>query len=145
MEDKPYWKQRQKMKLKGAATAAEVKDKKKKKGNFFAGMISRAGNKCENCGKDLSATKAINPAAIIAHILPKNEEYGVPSVALDPLNTWQGCGDCHTDYDNKGAKFVQSMAVFPQLKARVAKFYDKIPEKERRRVPEYFRPLNDAQ
>ncbi len=136
----PYWKQRQEMKLKGPKPEAVKRQEKKAKIAFFANGVLQAPGNCENCGNPLGGTKSINPAAIVAHILPKSEKSGCPSVALHPLNKWYACGDCHTDYDNKGAAYVKSMPIFPVLVARVALFYDEIEDKERRRVPVYFRP-----
>lgn len=137
---KPYWQQRRDMKLKQPPTKAEERQKKQAKGVYFADQIQKAPSKCENCNDSLAGTKAINAAAIVAHILPKSKTSGCPSVALHPLNKWYACGDCHTNYDTKGADFVQTMPVFPILKARVAQFYDEIAPGERRRVPEYLRP-----
>lgn len=140
MTEIPYWQQRRNMKLGSKPTARETREKKKAKGVYFANQIMQSPQFCENCGADLSGTKAINPAAIVAHIIEKNETSGCPSVALHPLNRWFACGDCHTHYDRKGADFVQKMPIFPELVERVKRFYFQIDPKERRRVPEYFRP-----
>jgi hypothetical protein len=138
--NKPYWQQRQEMKLKGPKPEAVKRKEQTAKVAFFANGVLQAPKNCENCGNPLAGTKAINPAAIVAHILPKSKTSGCPSVALHPLNKWFACGDCHTDYDNKGAAFVQSMPIFSILKERVAQFYDEIEPNEKRKVPEYFRP-----
>lgn len=138
--NKPYWQQRRDMKLKKPPTKTEEREKKQAKGVYFADQIQKAPSKCENCGGSLTGTKAINAAAIVAHILAKSKTSGCPSVALHPLNKWYACGDCHTDYDNKGAAFVQTMPIFQTLKERVAQFYNDIEPTERRRVPVYFRP-----
>ena len=126
------------MKLGGASTKKEVRQKKEAKKDFFRDQMNKAH--CENCGASVLPTMAINPKAIVAHILPKSEKQGCPSVATHPLNCWIACGDCHTNYDNKGAAYVQNMPIFEELKKRVAKFYNKIAQGERRRVPVYFRP-----
>lgn len=139
-EKKPYWQQRLEMKLQGAKPAAVKRKEQTAKVAFFANGVLQAPKNCENCGNPLAGTKAINPAAIVAHILPKSKTSGCPSVALHPLNKWFACGDCHTDYDNKGAAYVQSMPIFSVLKERVALFYDEIEPNEKRKVPEYFRP-----
>jgi hypothetical protein len=139
-KNKPYWQQRRDQKLKQPPSKTEEREKKEAKGVFFADQVQKAPAKCENCGKSLAGTKAINPAAIVAHILAKSKTNGCPSVALHPLNKFYACGDCHTDYDTKGAAFVQSMPIFPTLKERVAQFYHEISPAEKRRVPEYFRP-----
>lgn len=139
-ENKPYWQQRRDLKLKQPPTKKEERQKKQAKGVYFADQVQNAPKKCENCGGSLAGTIAINPAAVVAHILAKSEKSGCPSVALHPLNKFYACGDCHTNYDTKGAEFVQSMPIFPVLKERVAQFYDEIEPAERRRVPVYFKP-----
>lgn len=143
MENKPYWMQRRDLKLGKKSDAEKKKDEKeekKAKGVFFANQILKAPSRCEECNNSLAATKAINPTAIVAHIIAKSKTSGCPSVALHPLNKVYLCGDCHTDMDNKGAEHVQKMKVFPVMKERVAAFYDEIEPSERRRVPVYFRP-----
>lgn len=136
----PYWKQRQALKLGSTPTNKEVKQKKEEKREFFRDQLAKARGNCENCGASILQTITINPNAVVAHILPKSGKQGCPSVATNPLNCWIGCGDCHTNFDNKGAAYVQNMPIFEELKKRVAKFYHKIAEAERRRVPAYFRP-----
>lgn len=121
-------------------TNKEKREEAKVKGAFFANAVAAAPKSCENCGASLGGTKAINPAAIVAHILPKSPKSGCPSVALHPLNKFYACGDCHTDYDNASAKEVQNMAIYPTLVIRVAAFYDEIAPEERRRVPDHFKP-----
>lgn len=143
-DNRPYWQKRRDLKLGGPKPDAVKRQEKQARGVYFANQIQQAPTHCENCGHPLAGTKAINAAAIVCHILPKSEQQGVPSVATHPLNRWFGCGDCHTDYDNKGATYVQSMPVFPVLKERVRQFYNDIAPGELRRVPEYFRPENDT-
>lgn len=140
MENKPFWQQLRDKKLGGNLSPADEKKAKKSKGEFFKDQIAHGPKCCENCGGSLAGTKAINPAAIVAHILPKNPKTGFPSVAENFNNIWFACGECHTNYDNMGTAFVKKMKVFPLLVERVARFYDQIDPAERRRVPEYFRP-----
>lgn len=139
MESK-YLKERRALKLKGAATPKEEREKKDATGVFYANQLKQAPDHCEECGKSLAGTKAINPRAIVAHIIPKREKGGCPSVALHPNNRAFLCGSDHTDFDNKGAAYVQNMNIFEVMKARVATFYDQIAPNERKNVPEYFRP-----
>lgn len=136
----PYWQQRQQMKLTSKPPASVNKAESNAIGAFFTEQIANAPAACEECGKSLAGTKAINPAAIVAHILPKSKKQGCPSVALHPLNKVFLCIECHTNFDTKGEKYVKKMRLFPVLKELVSKFYDEIAEKELRRVPEYFRP-----
>jgi 5-methylcytosine-specific restriction endonuclease McrA len=139
-EQLPYWQQRQALKLGGPPPKKVEREKKQEKKEFFRDQLAKAKGQCENCGASVLGTVAINPAAIVAHILPKSGKSGLPSVATNPLNVWIACGDCHTNYDTKGAAYVQNMPIFEELKKRVAKFYHKIAADERRRVPVYFRP-----
>jgi hypothetical protein len=145
MADKilPYWQQRRDLKL-GKKTPAEQnkadKVEREATSQFFKEQIAKAPTKCENCGAHLGGTKAINAAAVVAHILPKSKKTGCPSVSRNPLNKWYACGACHTDYDTKGAAFVKKMPIFRTLQERVAQFYKEIAPEELRRVPEYFRP-----
>jgi hypothetical protein len=136
----PYWQQRQQMKLKGKKSTSEVKQEKKEKGDFFANAIKAAPATCQNCPAKLAGTMAINPAAIVAHILPKRGEYGVPSMATNPLNVVYLCGDCHTDMDNQGCEYIVKMKIFPMLRRRVVLMWEHIPEHERRRVMDCLRP-----
>jgi 5-methylcytosine-specific restriction endonuclease McrA len=136
----PYWQQRQALKLAGAVPKKEERKKKEEKKEFFRDQQAKAGGHCENCGASVLSTVAVNPNAIVAHIVPKSPKQGCPSVATHPLNCWIACGECHTNYDNKGAAYVQNMPIFEELKRRVSKFYNKIAPEERRRVPVYFRP-----
>jgi hypothetical protein len=136
----PYWQQRQQLKLQGKKPEGVKKTERREKAQFFADQLVNAPKYCENCKKPLAGTMAINPAAVVAHIIPKNPTSGCPSVAVHPDNRWFACGDCHTDYDNRGAEYVKAMPIFAELKRRVSLFYDKIAQAERRRVPQYFRP-----
>lgn len=140
MSKLPYWQQRQQLKLQGPKPKGVERKEKAEKAQFFKDQLVNAPKYCENCKKPLAGTMAINPSAVVAHILPKNKTSGCPSVATHPNNRWYACGDCHTDYDNKGADFVQTMPIFPELKVRVASFYHQIDPAERRRVPVYLRP-----
>lgn len=135
-----YLKERFLLKLNGKKPEGVKRAEKQAKGVYFADQIANSPKVCEECGKSLAGTKVINPAAMIAHILPKSEKQGCPSVALHPLNKFYACIQCHTNFDSKGAEFVQSMKIFPKLVERVSQFYGEIAANERRRVPVYFRP-----
>jgi 5-methylcytosine-specific restriction endonuclease McrA len=135
-----YLLERRALKLKGPKTAKEEKADAQAKGDFYRDQAAQAPKKCEECGQPLAGTMAINPAAVVAHILPKRREGGCPSVALHKNNRFFACGNCHTNYDQKGATYVQNMSIFEVLKKRVATFYHLIPENEVQNVPAYFRP-----
>lgn len=146
-----YLLERRAMKSAPAKTGKEKSEGKKAKKEFYTqheAPPDLVGKEkichCENCNRNLGATMAINPSAVICHILPKRKDCGCPSVALHKNNKWFGCGDCHTDYDNKGAAYVQNMSIFEVLKARVATFYHLIPQNEIGNVPEYFKPKTNG-
>ena len=77
--------------------------------------------------------------AIIAHILPKREVGGFPSVATHPRNRMFYCPDCHTDFDNKGSDHVSQMKSLPVMRQRYAEFKDCLTIAEQQRVPEYLK------
>lgn len=128
------------MKLKGEKPTAVKRSKDLKKGHFFAEALKGAPNRCQNCSTALAPTIAINPAAIVAHIIPKSDKQGAPSVATHPLNKVFLCGDCHTNMDNQGCKFILKMKILELMRERVAEMWPEIPQNERRRVPECLRP-----
>lgn len=154
----PYWMERQQRKLgirhpdgkktvkKPASKSASQKAKQKEKQDrkraltpWFETQLLQAPKKCENCGADLRQSMAINPRTIICHIVPKNNDYGCPSVATHLLNRWYGCQKCHGIYDTGGEKAAE-MPVIPICKSRLGKFIDQIPEKERRHIPNFLIP-----
>lgn len=137
---KSYLEQRREMKLKGPKPASLKRGEAKKKGDFFKTMIAAAPSNCKNCNKYLVHTAKINPSAIVAHILPKSEKQGVPSMSEDPRNIVYLCGDCHTNMDTKGCDFMAGMKIYELMKRRVISMWDEIPSHERRRVPECLRP-----
>lgn len=139
----PYWQQRRALKLEGAKPAKVERAEKLEKAKFFSDALKVAPNRCQECNKPLVPTAAINPSAIVAHILAKSKKQGVPSMATNPLNRVFLCGDCHTDMDNHGCEYIQQMKIYPLLKQRVLLMWPGIPQSERRRVPECLRPHND--
>lgn len=135
-----YLQGRRAMKLRGADSPKDKKEKRSEKGEFYSSQIAQAPAKCEECGGSLAAVKAINAAAIVAHIIPKRKNGGCPSVSTHKNNRFYGCEKCHHNFDNKGAAFVQNMSIFEVLKQRVQTFYHLIPESEAMNVPQHFRP-----
>jgi 5-methylcytosine-specific restriction endonuclease McrA len=140
---KNYLEQRREMKLKGKKPASVERHEKIVKGQFFADAIKAAPDRCQNCNNTLNGTKAINPAAIVAHIIPKSKTNGCPSVAAHPLNKVYLCGDCHTNMDNQGCDFITEMKIYDLMKRRVVLMWGEIPANERRRVPECLKPKNE--
>lgn len=133
----------QKMLNSGKTTKKNALADKKKKADFFVDAIKKAPKKCQECGEPLAGTIAINPAAVVAHILPKRENGGCPSVAAHPLNKVYLCGDCHTDMDNMGGKkgvHLKLMKIYPLMRERVAAMWPEIAEHEKKNVPDTLKP-----
>lgn len=124
----------------GVKNEKEAKEEKSNLGTFFKKMIANSPGKCEECKKNLAGTMAVNPAAIVAHILPKRKTGGVPSMATNPANIVFLCGDHHTNYDKKGCDYIVKMKIYHVLRHRVAIMWPHIPEDEKRHVPECLTP-----
>lgn len=132
-----YLKFRRELKLKGKPPANVKREAKTAKGVFFASQIAAAPAKCENCRESLRETKAINPAAIVAHIVPKSK---FPSVATHPNNRMYLCDTCHGKYDNGSTKEIQAMNCFQVAVERLKTFVKLITEK--RGLPKCFNGIN---
>lgn len=114
--------------------------KKKALGIFFASQLLEVSKNCEECGTDLTYwIKSKFWRAIIAHILPKRETGGFPSVAMHPRNRMFYCPDCHTDFDNKGSDHVSKMRSLPIMRQRYLEFKDCLTIAEQQRVPDYLK------
>lgn len=135
-----YWLHRQKIAAKKPAKQAKEK-KRKDLSVFFASQLLQVPSFCEECGESLLPWKnsKIFQRAIIAHILPKRENGGFPSVATHPQNRMFYCPDCHTDFDNKGAAHAAGMKSLPVMRERYQEFKNSLTEAERMRVPEYLK------
>jgi hypothetical protein len=83
---------------------------------------------------------AINPASIVAHIVPKRKNFGCPSVEAHPLNRWFGCVDCHTKFDQnfEDASVITRMPVYKVVVQRLRQFINEIDPSELKNVPEYL-------
>lgn len=114
------------------------KEVKKELNVFFANQLKDNPEFCEECGVSLRASKAINPRAVIAHILPKRKSC-FPSVATHSDNRLFLCVNCHSDYDNKGWEHVAQMKVFSLAKERLSLFVDNLTDYERERLPDIFK------
>lgn len=130
----------QKMNGNSAGKQKNIGNKTPGRGDWFRRMIMKAPRLCTNCNKPLLGTLVINGAAVVAHILPKRENGGCPSVAQDEDNIVYLCGDCHTNMDNLGEEWIKKMKIFPLLKQRVCLLWDRIADNEKKNVPEYLRP-----
>ena len=109
---------------------------------YFASQILEIPPKCENCKTDISWQRKSHFARnLVAHILPKRKVGGFPTVATHPKNRVFLCGDCHSDYDNKGADFAPTMACFPLICERFLEFESLLTESDKQRLPFYFKDL----
>lgn len=118
------------------------KDKSKERNAFFQVMIARRPKNCQESGKPLIKSMAINPRSIVAHILPKRDvdKGGVPSMQYDERNILYLDQDVHTDMDRQGEAYITKMKLYPVMKKRVEEMWPEIPENERKNVPQYLRP-----
>ena len=134
-----YWKHRREVNSK-KPKAEEKKLVKKEQNIFFANQILEIPKHCEECGADLSYWRKSMPKAIIAHILPKRENGGFPSVATHPKNRLFICPTpCHADFDNKGESHAQQMKSLPIMRERFNEFKNCLTESELERVPNYLK------
>lgn len=77
--------------------------------------------------------------AATAHVLPKRDNYGFPSVASNPNNRLflgSGCG-CHQRYDKSWEDAAQ-MKVFPIAIEKFKLLYPLIHSSERKNIPDIF-------
>lgn len=133
-----YWKHRSEINSK-KSKAREKKEIRIERDIFFANQILQIPKCCEECECDLSYWKRAMPKAIIAHILPKRERGGFPSVATHPQNRMFYCPDCHTDFDNKGESHAQQMKSLLIMRERFNEFKNCLTESELERVPNYLK------
>ena len=116
------------------------REKKQDLNVFFASQILQIPACCEECQNDIRyyrANKNLN-RSLVAHILPKREKGGFPSVATHPLNRMFYCPDCHTDFDNKGVDFAMQLKSLPLMISRFKQFKDCLSSQDLARVPKYL-------
>lgn len=135
-----YLKERRALKLTGATSKKSEDQDKETRTRWYAEQIKQAPKKCENCNDSLKPTMAVNPTAVVCHIIAKSKQNGVPEVEFHPDNRFYGCGTCHDYYDKASPEEIEQMPVFLTLKKRVANFIAEIPASKLRRVPECLRP-----
>jgi hypothetical protein len=113
------------------ADAVEIHEKELLR-KFFAEQVRIMPARCENCGKRITTPGAPRSAAV-AHIIPKRH---FKSVMVHPMNRWFGCGDCHTNYDNKGWTYAVTMPVWPTCVERFREFMALIKDTELKFLPD---------
>lgn len=135
-----YWSYRASLK-KGNAKNKAKEDKKAELSIFFADQLPQIPSRCENCNTDIRSYRANKKfwRSLVAHILPKRENYGFPTVATHPQNRVFLCPDCHGNYDNLGSYFAVKMECLPIMKERFNSFKHLLSESDLQRVPEYLK------
>jgi hypothetical protein len=111
---------------------------KKELTNFFTQMIGRMPERCENCLEAFGFIPAYQVRWHIAHILPKQPDYGFPSVATEADNVMFLCVDCHANWDRKNAAERRKMPCYPIAVERVAKVYYLLSDIEQVRLMNYL-------
>lgn len=138
-EEKPFWQQLRDKKLGSTRSPEAVKrETKKDLAAWYEVQATQAPAACENCGRSLAPTIAFHLRAHIAHIVPKTEQGGCPSVGTHPMNRWFACRDCHDIYDKQPAEIVATMAIIPIVKKRLRLFVKEIAPAEQRKVPKFL-------
>jgi 5-methylcytosine-specific restriction endonuclease McrA len=127
----PYWQQRQQQKINGTKTKKAKADSKKAQKDeltkWFELQLSMCPRNCENCNTGLSQFLFPNPRTLVAHIIPKREDYGFPEVATHPYNRMFLCPDCHHKWDDGNAQDREKMAVYRIALQRFTIFKHELP------------------
>ena len=117
------------------------RNKKHELNNWFKWVAETecdsCGTTCWNCGCFVGLSYI---RAATAHIIPKREVFGCPSVATHPYNyliLGAVCG-CHQKYDRSWDD-ASKMKVWELAKERFSKFANEIALDERRNIPEQLR------
>jgi len=139
-----YWAYNRKKGIKKASKSKSGIEKKNKKAElnvFFANQLPQIPNNCENCQTDITYYRSNKNMwrSLVAHILPKRDNYGFPTVATHPQNRVFLCPTCHGNYDNLGSDFAKSMQCLPIMKERFNEFKHLLTESEIQRVPNYLK------
>ncbi len=102
---------------------------------FYDRRLQMTGN-CLNCNRNSSKDSDIYYKYSIAHILPKSETNGFPSVATDPNNWLELCIDCHTRYDSNWEN-ARKMEVWQYAKFKFSLFKHKVTEKHKKALENF--------
>lgn len=133
-----YWEYRRKI---NATKPAKAKKTAKAQGvaSFFDTIMqNKVMGKCQECGKRLPTGPKWLVKACLAHILPKRDTFGFPSVATNADNIIFLCPDCHTNMDNLGAEYAMKMKCLPLMKERVKLLIPLMTEQEVNRIPAHL-------
>lgn len=107
---------------------------------WFVRQIAQCPRNCEECGTPLRPWLSWMPKAVIAHILPKRKNM-FPTVATHPANRMFYCGDCHTDFDQKGSDHAKLMKSIGLMRERYREIEPHLTEQERNKAPDYLKEL----
>lgn len=133
-----YWQNNKKVNY----NKTQVKEKKETIKNndiFYKKMYSKIPERCENCNVSLNALKKYSYKMILAHILPKRQMGGFPTVATNENNILFLCVDCHTKFDKKGKDYISKMSIIPLAKQRLNLFKHLLSDKDLERIPNYLK------
>lgn len=111
---------------------ASNKEQKQSLNVFFASQALVIPKHCENCLKPLILTNSFERRSVIAHILPKSEKSGFPSISTHPQNRMflgKWCG-CHGNWDNKDADARKQMNCYKIALERFREFEELLTGKE---------------
>lgn len=129
-----YWQHRHSVNSKKQA-AKEREAHKQGLTPWFNMQLTMAPKCCENptCREPLRDSMAINPRAIVAHILPKNR---FSEISTHPLNRVFLCNKCHHRYDNG---FADTMPELLELcRSRLSHFVDQVAPDNCKYIPDYL-------
>lgn len=117
----PIAKESEKMKAKKAAAKKALAGDDTFKEKWFKARRREMVGICQcGCAEPSHKNSDENFRGSAAHIFPKNEEHGFPSVALHPLN-WverRQFGGCHDNMDNAGLDKWPNMADWENIKEK---------------------------
>lgn len=140
-----YWKYRSEVNAEKNANKAQ-KVVKATLNTFFASQMLGRPSKCEcGCGQSIRFSQAWMNRATIAHIVPKREKGGCPSVSTHPQNRCFLHPDCHTNLDILGEIWLKKKpALLSIMRERYQKFAPEIAEHERKNVPDCLKTTEDG-
>ncbi len=107
---------------------------------FFASQLLERPLTCEcGCGQSIRFSQAWINRATIAHIVPKREKGGCPSVSTHPMNRVFLDPSCHTNLDNLGDVWLKKKPeLLTLMRERYQKFAPEIAESEIKNIPFYL-------
>jgi len=105
-------------------------------GDWFVERINEQTGVCMECGGSTVCTEYVYARMTVAHVLPKREDYGCPSVATHPDAALELCAKngCHHKYDNSGEDVVK-MVCWPIAVEKFKRIYPFIAQNERKNIP----------